>query len=198
LNKSLIVFVMLLSCSCRSTFTEKVVYSTTIISNDGDKRLYDYYIKKYGDTLVIDYQPNGDMKRTHLNGSLNYQLYKAEDGAVYFNYHNSNVDTFPCVEFSLERIYIKQTEDEEIIGETCKCFEILALAKSDGDSVLLEACYPKNKQDFFLNHKLYTSYQDYYVHELFKKNKTPYFKYYIHYPEISIQYHGVKLNKKND
>jgi len=135
------------------------------------------------------------MKRFHKNGTLDYQLYSAKDGAIIFVYHNSQIDTFPCVEFSLNRIYKKKTDSEEIIGRDCNCYEILSTTKSDGDTVLIEACYPKNNRKLFIRHKLYRTYQDYYIHELFKQNKAPYFKYYIHYPEVSIKYDGLQMER---
>jgi hypothetical protein len=173
-----------------------ISYEVTIVSNNGDKEMYDYYKNKYGDTLVVDFQSNGNMKRIHKNATLDYQLYSAEDGAVIFVYHNSDIDTFPCVDFSLNRIHNKSIENEEIMGKDCNCYEIMSTAKSDGDSVLIEACYPKNNRKLFLSHKLYRTYKDYYIHELFRKNKAPYFKYYIHYPEVSIKYDGLKVERK--
>jgi hypothetical protein len=190
-----IIALVLLLFSCRSTFNGKITYNITIVSNDGDKDWFDYYKNKYGDTLVIDYQKNGDMKRVHKNGTLDYQLYSADDGAIYFVYHNSKIDTFPCVDFTLNRIYKKKVENEEIAGINCKCYEILSTGKKYGDTVLIEACYPKKKKELFVKHKLYKSYQDYYIYELFKENKTPYLKYYIHYPKITIKYDGLKVER---
>lgn len=188
--------VTLIIFSCRSTFDGTITYKVTIASNDGDKNMYDYYKTKYGDTLVINFQSNGNMKRYHKNATLDYQLYSAEDGAVIFVYHNSEIDTFPCVDFSLNMIYKKRMESEEIIDTDCSCYEILSSAKSNGDSVLIEVCFPKNNRKLFLRPKLYRTYQDYYMHELFKKNKAPYFKYYIHYPYVSIKYDGIKVEIK--
>lgn len=191
----LISIIFLSLNSCKSTFTGKVTYKTTIISNNGNQEDYNYYLNKYGDTLIIDYMKNGDMKRKHLNGFLDYQLYKAKEGAVYFKYQNSVIDTFPCYEFSLEKVYKKRIKDEQIIGENCNCFELLSIAKSDRDSVYIEACYPENKSKFFVNYKLYETYKDYYIYELFKQNEVPYLKYYIHYPEVTIKYDGINIEK---
>jgi len=195
INLFYILIIILSISSCKSTFTGKVTYKTTIVSNNNDKNIYDYYVERYGDTLIIDYKRNGDMKRKHLNGLLDFQLYKAKDGAIYYNTYNSDTDTSSCSELSLERIYKKRIEDEIIIGERCKCYEIVSISKSDGHSVVIEACYPANKSDFFVNYKLYRTYQDYYIYELFKQNKTPYFKYYIHYPQISIKYDGISVER---
>lgn len=191
----IIPVILLLIISCRSTFTGKITFKTTIVSNNNDKNIYDYYLKKYGDTLVIDYYRNGNIKRKHLNGILDFQFYKAKDGAIYFNYYNAIIDTFPCVDLSLERVYKKRIDDQIIIGEKCRCFEFLSIIKNGGDSVFIEACYPENKSKYFLNYKLYKTYQDYYIYELFKQNETPYFRYYIHYPFISIKYDGVNIEK---
>lgn len=191
----LIPFIFISIISCKSTFTGRITFKTTIVSNNNDYNDYDYYVKKYGDTLVIDYFKNGNIKRKHLNGLIDFQLYKAKDGAVYFNYYNSLIETFPCVDSSLVRIYKKRIDDQIIIGEKCRCFEYFSIIKNSGDSVFLEACYPENKSEYFLNYKLYKTYQDYYIYELYKQNETPYFRYYIHFPYISIKYDGIKIEK---
>ncbi len=192
----LFIIMVSLILSCRSTFDGTITYKVTIASNDGDKNMYDYYKKKYGDSLVIDFQSNGNMKRYHKNATLDYQLYSAKDGAVIFVYHNSKIDTFPCIDFSLNRIYKQEIESEVIIGKECSCNKIMSTAKNNGDSVLIEACFPKNNRKLFLRPSLYRTYQDYYIHELFKKNKSPYFKYYIHFPYVSIRYDGLKVERK--
>jgi hypothetical protein len=137
------------------------------------------------------------MKRVHKDGTLDYQLYKANDGAIYFNYHNSTVDTFRCDEYSLDKINKKRMPDEDIIGEKCKCYEIEATSKQGGDKVILDACYPKNKRKYHLDYKLYKTYRDYFIYELFKQNKVPYFKYFIHFTYVSIQYMGTKITKND-
>ena len=192
----LIILTVIFICSCRTSFVGEITYGTTIISNDSDQSTYDYMTEKYGDTLQISYYDNGDMKRTHFNGSLDYQLYSANDGAVYFVYHNTEIDTFPCTSFSLNKIYKKRIDDSVIIGKPCKCYEFLSISKNSGDSVLIEACYPSNKKGIRVRPKLFKTYQDYYIHELFKQNKTPYFKYHINYSDVSIHYDGIKMTRR--
>lgn len=191
----LIILLTIILGACR-TFVGEITYKTSIVSNHKDQGTHDYMTEKYGDTLKIKYFDNGDLKRVHCNGTLDYQLYNANDGAVYFVYHNAVTDTFPCTDFSLNKIYKKRIDDSNIIGKSCKCYEFLSTSKSDGDSVLIEACYPKNRKGILIRPKLFKTYQDYYIYELFKQNKTPYFKYHINYSDVSIHYDGIKLVRK--
>jgi len=186
------VLLIILFSSCKTSFRGEVIFKTSIRSNDPDQNQVNYYVEKYGDTLVIDYHKNGDMIRSHKNGLLDYQYFNAEKGEIYYQYHNSRRDTFQSRNFSLNHISFNEREAEMIMGEECECYQIVSTLKSRPDTVVLEACYPKSK-DFYLDPELYINYHDYYLLQLFRLNQSPYFKFYIHYPEVSIFYDGIEV-----
>ncbi len=191
--KTIFIFFLVVITSCRSSFHGTIGFKTTIESDCHNSETYKDYKQRYGDTLVIKYQPNGDMIRNHKNGLINYQKYSAERGEIYFVYHDSEIDTFNANVSSLKRIRKTKTADETIIGEPCNCYQYISVLKSNNDTAKIEACYPKNKKKYKLNYRKYKNYKDYYILELYKQNKVPYFKYHIHYPPVSILYDGVSV-----
>ena len=155
--------------------------------------------RKYGDSLIVFYSQNGNLKRKYLNsGDLgnDFQIFNAKKGMLYLKNKNSvKIDSGNVkINSIIKLIHKKKISNEYIMNLDCECYEYVGLSKFN-QNITLTYCFSKltPKIDF----KLFENHNDFFLNEFFQSSERPYLKFSIETEKFKITYFATKMEEKN-
>lgn len=153
--------------------------------------------KKYGDSLIVFYSNNGNIKRQYLNSDVsgnNIQIYDAKKGMLYFKNKKSEIDSGNVKVNSITKLISKRKiENETIMNLDCECFEYIGISRYN-QNVTLNYCFSKTTPK--IDPALFKRHNDFFLNEYFQNSERPYLKFSVQTDEFKILFLATEINEE--
>lgn len=183
--------------NAQDSFEGVVTFKTDItVAKKAPKDLLLKLNYKYGDSLQMFYNKEGNFRRKYLNsgeyGGIDTQTYNVEEAKLIIKIKDRKDVQFNDVSINtLKLISFKKIENEYIINLDCECYEYIGKAQNN-KKVNLKFCFSKliNK----VNIKSFEKYKDFFISDFFKLAERPYLKFEMQTDEFTLKFTAVKIS----
>lgn len=181
----LLIFISLL-CQAQQSFEGSIKFKTEI--SDAKSEFKEKLIEKYGDSLIVYYSGDGNLRRQYLNSAKDgndIQIYDPKKGILYQkNKTSTKFDSLDVKINSITKlIRTKKISNEKIMDLDCECIEFIGLSKYK-QNVVINYCFnlktPKVDYNYFAKHN------DFFLNDYYKNAERPYLKFSIQTEKFKI------------
>jgi len=192
-----LILIFTINSYSQDSFEGVVTFKIEIItSKKASEDLLPKLNYRYGDSLQIFYNKEGNFRRKYLNsgefGGIDTQTYNAEEGKLLIKNKDKKGAQFNDVTVnSLKLISLNKIENEYIINLDCDCYEYIGESENK-KKVKLQFCYSNltNKVDV----KKFGKYKDFFISDYFKLAERPYLKFEMQTEEFTLRFTAVKIS----
>ena len=177
----------------QKSFEGSIKFKTEISSDEINfKQKLD---EKYGDSLIVLYSNNGNLKRQYLNSSNTgneIQIYDPKKGVLFTKNRDSQTFNEGDVKINsiVKFISKKKINNETIMNLDCECFEYIGVSKYN-QNVILNYCFSIKTPE--LNYILFEKHNDFFLNEFFETSQRPYLKFSIETETFKIVQTATKI-----
>ncbi|WP_395061982.1 hypothetical protein [Flavobacterium sp.] len=200
MNYKFLVALFFLSfiCNGQKSFEGIVKFKTEITITDSfNEDLKQNLQKKYGDSLLVYYSKNGNIKREYLNSKEfgnDIQIFNSDTGEMIFV--KKNIEKILKVDMqqnTLKLLSKRKISNEIIMNLDCECFEYVALSKTN-EKLIINYCYSSATPR--IDYKLYEKYKDFFMDEYFQTTERPYLKYSMQTKKSKLTFIATNIEEK--
>jgi len=196
ISVTLVLISLFISCKTnKQSFTGSIKFSTKFLPVEKSSKDLTILREMYGDSLIMEYQKNGDYIRKHLNNinpNIYFQSFDADLGKVYFKNKKLEItDSVDVTTNALELKSVKKISNELIIDYDCECYEYVAFYAAINQKIILNFCY--STETPYLNQKLYKRHKDFFLSDFYEKSNRPYLKFSSETEEYKVIYTATSI-----
>ncbi|WP_299680841.1 hypothetical protein [uncultured Dokdonia sp.] len=194
----LVTLIVLTSGTIKNKSFEGVItYKTDIKFINENIKFRAYHEGKFGDTLKVYYNKEGDIFKKYYNTGdqgYDFNLYVNSKNNYYSKW--KNLDTiyhYNVSEQSLEFISSTTGTSENILGKECKYIQIEAYEPKGKQSVIQKYYYSGFP---YLDPELFKGFEDFYTNSFMDTAKSPFMKMELDLGDYIVTYTAVKIESK--
>lgn len=193
----LTIIVLTSFTAAKKSFEGIITYKTEIRFKKENVQYSEYYEQKFGDTLKVYYNENGDIYKKYLDtGERGYEfnLYLTSNNHYYAKW--KNLDTiyhYNVSEQTLNFVAKTSGQSEKILGRECDYIQIEGFEPHGKQRVIQKYSYSGFP---YLNPELFKNFKDFYTNQLIEKAKSPFMKMELDLGDYVVTYTAVKIEQK--
>ncbi|EZH73546.1 hypothetical protein ATO12_16545 [Aquimarina atlantica] len=200
-SKPIILLITILFFASFSTvkksFEGVITYKVETKFKKNDVPHRDYLEQKFGDTLKVYYNKNGDIFKKYLNTGekgYDFNLYLNSNNHYYAKW--KNLDTiyhYNVSEQALEFVNKTSGKSEQILGKSCDYIQIEGFEPSGKQKVIQKYSYSGFP---YLEPELFKNFKDFYTYDLIKEAKSPFMKMELDLGDFIVIYTAIQIEPK--
>ena len=199
--KPLILLISIFTLTSFSThkksFEGIITYKTEIRFKKENFQYRDYFEQKFGDTLKVFYNKNGDIFKKFLNTGdrgYDFNLYLNSNNHYYAKW--KNLDTiyhYNVSEQTLDFVNKTTGQSEKILGKECDFIQIEGFEPHGKQTVIQKYSYSGFP---YLDSDLFKNFSDFYTNYLIEKAKSPFMKMELDLGDYVVTYTAINIEPK--
>ena len=181
----------------KKSFEGIITYKTEIRFKKENVQYREYFEQKFGDTLKVYYNENGDIFKQFLNTGergYDFNLYLNSNNHYYAKW--KNLDTiyhYNVSEQTLDFVNKTTGQSENILGKKCDYIQIEGFEPNGKQTVIQKYSYSGFP---YLDPELFENFADFYTNDLIAKAKSPFMKMELDLGDYVVTYTAINIEPK--
>ncbi|MFB9054626.1 hypothetical protein ACFFVB_16175 [Formosa undariae] len=181
----------------KKSFEGIITYKTEIRFKKENVQYREYFEQKFGDTLKVYYNENGDILKQYFNtgeSGYDFNLYLTSNNHYYAKW--KNLDTiyhYNVSEQTLDFINKTTGQSEKILGKECDYIQIEGFEPNGKQTVIQKYSYSGFP---YIDPELFENFTDFYTNDLIEKAKSPFMKMELDLGDYVVTYTAINIEPK--
>lgn len=189
-----IAMILFIMSYAQRIFEGVITYQVKVELKDKNYPYNDYLKEKYGKTLKLYVDKNGNQKREYFgsgSSGLDWAIYQREKNEYYSKWNSMDtVFYYNCGQAVTNFKSIENGNDINILGKNCKTIVVKSFEPKEKENIVQMFSY---SEDLQVSNNAYSDFKDGYLDKVYETMKSHWLKWVFEQKHISVTFEAIKI-----